>query len=279
MRNWLLPVLLLTFSTFSYGQDGYLDDSPSIAYWKVGDEEPIVIILHGGPSAQHQYLRPEFDALSQVATLIYYDQRGAGKSERADSYVWQEHVHDLRRIVKAFSNDRKVFLAGSSWGSTLAIMYAYTYPEEVKGLILSGTYPWEGKGEPYVRQDRFLHYPSHKQKLKEFRLQVDTTAEGLVNSNLISKEIELSSGAPLSETRASIRSFPVMDSLSKINIPVLVFASEPECGIDWGRRYAKVLPRAELFIIPSSCHDPWFTHPSPFFTKSIRFIGEINKAR
>jgi pimeloyl-ACP methyl ester carboxylesterase len=40
---------------------------------------PPVVVLHGGPGASHDYLRPGFDLLAEGHTLIYYDQRGGGQ--------------------------------------------------------------------------------------------------------------------------------------------------------------------------------------------------------
>ncbi|TFG42543.1 MAG: peptidase, partial [Gemmatimonadales bacterium] len=41
---------------------------------------PATVVLHGGPGAHHDYLLPGFDALATGRTLIYYDQRGGGRS-------------------------------------------------------------------------------------------------------------------------------------------------------------------------------------------------------
>ncbi|MEX0883250.1 MAG: alpha/beta fold hydrolase, partial [Cyclobacteriaceae bacterium] len=128
IRIFLFIVFFLNIN-HSYSQDGYVNGNPDLAFWQVGDKEEIIIILHGGPAVQHEYLRPEFDELAKVGRVIYYDQRGCGKSERADSYAWQEHVNDLNKIINCFSKGEKVVLAGSSWGSILAILYAYTHPE------------------------------------------------------------------------------------------------------------------------------------------------------
>lgn len=49
---------------------------------------------------QHAYLRPEFDRLAKVANVIYYDQRGCGKSGKAARYLWQDHVSDLKRVIQ-----------------------------------------------------------------------------------------------------------------------------------------------------------------------------------
>lgn len=282
MKSALILLLVAYLTPFCFGQDGYIEGSPSLAYWVIGKKKQTVIVLHGGPAAQHEYLRPEFDALSTSAKIVYYDQRGCGKSERADSYLWQEHLNDLRRVVQTFSRKGKVFLAGSSWGSTLAIMYAYTYPEDVKGIILSGTYSWEGKGEDYTRTEIIHHYPPHKQFIVEHRLLLDSTnAEKRFQENIeIRKEIELYSGSPLDETRSSFKSGPPIDSLRKVRTPTLIFNGDREdCIFDRGREFVKIFPNAQLYTIPGACHDPWFSRPDLFFTKCAEFVKSVAKRK
>src|SRR6266481_3536103 len=46
---------------------------------EIGQGQPI-IVLHGGPDFDHSYFLPEMDRLSDSFRLIYYDQRGRGKS-------------------------------------------------------------------------------------------------------------------------------------------------------------------------------------------------------
>src|SRR5437867_1823005 len=42
---------------------------------------PPVVVLHGGPGAHHDYLLPQYDHLAEGGrTLLYYDQRGGGRS-------------------------------------------------------------------------------------------------------------------------------------------------------------------------------------------------------
>ena len=145
-----LTFLLITINFLiinCYSQNGFIKGNPNLAFWEIGNKNEIVIVLHGGPSVAHNYLRPEFDSFKSIAKVIYYDQRGCGKSGNADEYRWQDHVSDLRRVKNHFSKDKKVVLAGSSWGSILAILYAYSFPEDIKGLILSGTVRWMGKEE------------------------------------------------------------------------------------------------------------------------------------
>src|SRR5215475_14507294 len=51
----------------------------SLYFRDIGKGQPIVV-LHGGPDFDHGYLLPDMDRLSDAFRLIYYDQRGRGKS-------------------------------------------------------------------------------------------------------------------------------------------------------------------------------------------------------
>lgn len=282
MRYLTALLLCIAQVPFSFGQDGCVEGNPSLAYWKIGNKKQVVIMLHGGPAAPHDYLRPEFDALAASAKVIYYDQRGCGKSDRAESYLWQEHLSDLRRVIQKFSRNRKVFLTGSSWGSTLAIMYAYTYPEDVKGIILSGTYAWEGKGKPYNRKLLTFHNRPHKQLMVENRslTSINDTGQVFEKNVEISKEIELYSGSPLNETKASFVSGPPIDSLRKMNVPVLIFNGDrADCKIDRGQEFVRIFSNAQLHAIPGACHDPWFSRPDLFFSKCAEFMKSVKRER
>lgn len=99
-------------------QEGYITGTPALAYWTIGNGPDIVIVLHGGPAAGHSYLRPEWDSLSKVAKVVYFDQRGCGKSEKAPCYSWREQVADVKRVITHLKQNGKVVLAGSSWASS-----------------------------------------------------------------------------------------------------------------------------------------------------------------
>ena len=65
-----------------------------------------VVVLHGGPGAHHGYLLPEFDALADRRELIYYDQRGGGRSPvpRDVPVGWSEQVADLEALRSAWAS-------------------------------------------------------------------------------------------------------------------------------------------------------------------------------
>src|SRR5438445_561276 len=70
---------------------------------------PPVVVLHGGPGAHHDYLLPQYDHLAEGGrTLLYYDQRGGGRSPvpRDVPVGWREHVVDLEALRGHWELDR-----------------------------------------------------------------------------------------------------------------------------------------------------------------------------
>ncbi len=98
---------------------------------------PLVVVLHGGPGASHDYLLPQYDLLAQGRSLLYYDQRGGGQSPvpRDTPVGWQEHVADLDGIRADLGLER-LTVCGYSWGGLLAVLYFVEHPERVERLAL-----------------------------------------------------------------------------------------------------------------------------------------------
>lgn len=117
---------------------------------RVGQGPPVVV-LHGGPGAHHDYLLPGFDALAQGRELIYYDQRGGGRSAvpREVPVGWTEQVADLDALRERWALER-LTLAGYSWGALLALLYAVDHPRQVERLALVSPAPaWRAARESY----------------------------------------------------------------------------------------------------------------------------------
>lgn len=95
------------------------------------------LFLHGGPGsgAQHSH-RLLFDTERFHAVL--FDQRGAGRSHpylSTDANTTPHLVADIERI-RVHMGFERMLIVGGSWGTTLALAYAETYPERVSGLVL-----------------------------------------------------------------------------------------------------------------------------------------------
>ncbi|MGH7701389.1 MAG: alpha/beta fold hydrolase [Gemmatimonadales bacterium] len=98
---------------------------------------PPVAVLHGGPGAHHDYLLPQYDLLARGRELVYYDQRGGGRSPapREAPLGWREHVADLAALREHLGLERLTLL-GYSWGGLLAVLYYLEHPATVERLAL-----------------------------------------------------------------------------------------------------------------------------------------------
>ncbi len=100
-----------------------------------------VVFVHGGPGGGVEpWHRQFFDPRRYRAVLI--DQRGCGKStphaELRENTTW-DLVSDMEAVRRQLGIEQWVVFGGS-WGATLALAYAETHPERVRGLILRGVF-------------------------------------------------------------------------------------------------------------------------------------------
>lgn len=102
-----------------------------------------VVFVHGGPGGGSKpWCRQFFDP--DKYRIILFDQRGCGKSTPLhcleNNTTW-DLVADMERIrVELLGPEGQWLIFGGSWGSTLSLIYAITYPHAVTGLILRGIY-------------------------------------------------------------------------------------------------------------------------------------------
>ncbi len=97
-----------------------------------------LVIIHGGPGGNHYvFERTAGAGLEKFATVIYYEQRGSGRSDRpADGkYTVPLMVSDLEAIRKHL-NLKQIVPLGYSFGASLALEYTLAHPDQVRGLIL-----------------------------------------------------------------------------------------------------------------------------------------------
>lgn len=104
------------------------------------ERRPVLIGLHGGPGVDGTGLRYSIAPLAKVAQVIVPDQRGHGRSDVGTPETWNlpTWAADVRGFCEALGVDRPVVL-GFSFGGFVAQQYAFSYPEDIAGLILIST--------------------------------------------------------------------------------------------------------------------------------------------
>ena len=140
-------------------EEGFTTTTGSPLYWaKYGrPNAPKLIVLHGGPGADQAYLLPQMLHLGEKHDLLFYDQRGGGRS-KSDARIpvtWETHVEDLGAVVEEFELN-PLSIVGYSWGAVLALLYAI-----------------EQKRNPHLRAPDRLSLVSPAPLTREYRRQFE----------------------------------------------------------------------------------------------------------
>lgn len=100
-----------------------------------------VVFIHSGPGKGFTQSDASFFD-KKVWKVIFFDQRGAGKSIPHGTLRWNttpQLVRDMKKLLDFLKLD-KVLLFGGSWGATLALAFAIGHPEMVSGMLLRSVF-------------------------------------------------------------------------------------------------------------------------------------------
>lgn len=203
-----------------------LGDGCAMAYSESGNEIGLpVIIIHGGPGAgSSEYSKKLFNP--EIYRIIQFDQRGCGKSEPHCTLVNNNSItliEDLKLLYDHLGIEKSVLYAGS-WGVTLALLFAQTYPEMVSGLILRGVFlarqqdlDWlYGGGAGRI-------FPEHWHKFSQF-------VDGQSGSALISAYHDILTGGDELHRMAAAKQWSVWEAQCATLLPnpaILQYANDP----------------------------------------------------
>ena len=101
---------------------------------------PTIVLLHGGPGADHSLFKPEFSAMADAAQVVYLDQRGSGRSGHGDPdrWTWEQWADDVAGFCRALDIEAPI-LVGTSSGGRVAVACAVRHPGLPGGLVLDST--------------------------------------------------------------------------------------------------------------------------------------------
>lgn len=265
-------------------------DSVRLYYETVGHGADTVVFLHGTPSTMYSLAR-DLSVLGNALTLIFFDQRGGGRSQLVlapDSLTWQNHIEDIEAIRRHLGVSRWN-LFGISWGSLLAARYALAYPERVKRIVVFPRTARTGAEVPTNEQGTLIRsIDSVSQRLVDSLLRawpgatnpravcdeywrtlwptlfVDTTKARTMRGSMCDEPPEvLRHTWQVSAAKSrSLGQFDLRPELRRISAPTLVIkGTRTTMYHAWTEEWARALPNARLLWIEDAGLFPWLEKP------------------
>jgi len=281
---------------------GFISSGGLKIYYEIEGEGQPLVLLSGGPGFSHAYFQP-LHALAPDARLIFYDQRGTGRSDKASpqDYTVEANVEDLEQLRRELELDSCIVL-GHSWGGMLAQAYVLKYPAHVSKLILADTFssiadltlflmrirnavPEETRAI-YDRHEREGLYKDRDRYPDEYDAAVwiawepvwlnipppqwlqDVLSEGAWDIDRAMRGEE--SAFRITGTLAQ---FDVSGRLHEIRVPTLVIVSTCDMPtVAMAQEMARLIPNARLELFEHSRHFPFIEEPDKFLNLIREFI-------
>jgi proline iminopeptidase len=268
------------------------------AYGRAG--APRLLILHGGPGADHCYLLPQLLHLGEHYDLLFYDQRGGGKSkdDSLTPITWRTHVADLDAIIREFSLE-PLSLVGYSFGALISLLYltqSYSRPELRKPARLVLLDP-----APLTREFRrqFEAEFARRQRSPEVtRLRDELNASGLRESHPAAyrqRAFELGVAAYFADPRRatdltpfrvvgrvqksvweSLADFDIISALKQSEVPALIVHGRDDPIPLASSTQAADRLGAQLVVLDDCGHVPYVEQPVALFAAVDRFLSDTD---
>jgi proline iminopeptidase len=272
---------------------------------EIGSGPPIVV-LHGGPEFDHAYLLPELDRLADAFHLIYYDQRGRGRSAvgvRPEDVSMQSEIGDLERL-RSHLGLESVAVLGHSWGGVLAMEYAIRHPDRVSQLLLLDTAPaspgdWQHLRDEFARRrppedreamdaisatdaykrgdlDADAAYLRHHFRMTVSRPEHLEALVARLRSNFTAESVLLARAIDqrLWDETALSASWDLLPALRGLDVATLVLHGEYDfIPLQVAARIAETVPAARLSVLSGCGHFTYLEAPEVVFEEIARFCS------
>ena len=254
-------------------------DGVSIAYATVGEGSPLVYATgwpgHLSSEWETPHSRALIEDLAQGVTLIRYDMRGSGLSDREPGELsFENWVIDLEAVVDHLKLESFALLGLGFLAGPICIAYSAAHPERVSHLIMSEGYM---RGEELMTPERgktmvdyisLYGFPvtvgSGDQSVEELRAIQDVSK---IQNQAASLEVQ-------GELARNMLSVDVSSLVDKISVPTLIMHGPDENIVPFrlGRNLAAAIPQAKFVAFDESLSAPWLQQER--ITKELRrFLG------
>ena len=247
----------------------------NIAYQVTGDGPFDLVLVPGFFSHleidwEHPVHARFLERLGSFARLIRFDKRGTGLSDRGVGLPDLEtRMDDVRAVMDAVGSEQAA-LFGYSEGGPMSILFAATYPERTRALVLYGTY------SKRLRSEDYSWAPTWEDRLAVSRELEESWGENVDLSTMIPNADAAESAWFHRRGRASLSpagardlilmnaKMDVRDALPAVQCPTLVLhrTGDLDSQVDEGRYVAERIPGARFVELPGDVHVPWVDmHP------------------
>jgi len=273
-------------------------------YRDIGRGTPIVV-LHGGPDFDHQYLLPDLDRLADSCRLVYYAQRGRGASlgnVRPKDVTLASEIADLDAL-RAHLGLESIALLGHSWGGVLAMEYAIRHPERTSHLILMNTGPASHDDYMLLRSERHRAAPHDMERLVAMSstppyragdleadaayyrvhfgatigspeqlerlvqsLRANFTPDGILRARAIEERL-------MNETWWASE-YDLFPKLARLRLPTLLIHGERDLvPAECARHIAEAIPGARFVLLEGSGHFSYLEAPDAVRRTVVEFLA------
>jgi len=239
-----------------------------VVYDRAGCGPPLVLV-HGAASDAREW-RAQMTALSDVFTVIAWDEPGAHRSSDVPAgFGLAGYATALAALVEAL--DAPAHVCGLSWGGTVVLELYRRRPELVATLVLADTYAgWKGslpEAEVNARVagvERMLSDPAEA---------FDATFPGLFAADPPHDVIDVLAAVAADVRRESVRvalaamsEADLTDVLPTIAVPTLLLWGERDARspLTVAHAFARAIPHAKLAVIPGAGHLTNLERPTEF---------------
>jgi proline iminopeptidase len=292
-------------------QTGYvtMSDSARLFYRVMGHAADTIIAIHGGPGMDHESIANDFAVLAERHTVIFYDQRGGGRSTLpADTMtlVAARQVQDLDELRQHFKLQR-VTLVAHSYGPLLAASYAIAHPANVKRMVFFGPVPprrgnfWQRYGQSVNARLDSAQLAAQAAASRRATSPASTEAEirqacrdqwaiglrprlaepdrtiSLVKSDLCATDpngIRYGGRIGNHVIMNSYGDWDLRPQLRALTVPLLVVHGEAESiPMDLVEEWVTSMPNARLLKIPRAAHFTYAERPELVWPAVERFLA------
>lgn len=295
---------------FSYNApvaaEGYLDgaDGVRIFYHVVGGGPDTVVVVSGGPGLSYTYLAADLAPLAHGRTVIFYDQRGSGRSTLVFDpalLTKERQAADIEALRRHFGLE-KLSLVGHSFGAVFAAQYAADFPSRTERLVLLNPAPaTAAQGAEFTVRRLSRTSPEQQERQGELigALLSGTAADPVAactelfasifrvyfhdQANIARMRGEWCGMPPAAAANSAFTLLAGLGTLgdaydlrplaATIQAPTLVVhaSADPipfQSSADW----ANAIPRGDLLTIDAAGHFAWLEQPVEFFTSVNTFL-------